>query len=296
MSKGLQHDHFRFITVGFIIVVSALVVVAVWDLASRHTERRLEADARSHQIAIYAQEQIERSCSRLSGSEALLCVTKAIKSSDNVRRSELSLVAQQEVADWAFWMVVISILTVLVTGAGVYYVALTLVETRRATAAAIDAIDVNRESAQSQLRAYVSVERASIVKFNPDEPVEVRLHIKNTGQTPAFKMNQLVLLKADSYPSNFEFYIPADIGEDVQSELGSGLVVTTFIDTGTPLTANQLDSVQSGSAAVWVWGRIDYEDIFGRKFYTEFRFIFGGHLGVRPNGAMGTDRLGNVAT
>jgi hypothetical protein len=52
--------------------------------------------------------------------------------------------------------------------------------------------------------------------------------------------------------------------------------------------------LEMGIAALWVFGRIDYEDIFRRKCWTTFRYYAGGDVGMKGK-QLATAKEGNDA-
>ncbi len=116
------------------------------------------------------------------------CVVKATETAQDQAETRQDLYAQQDMSRWAFWMMIISGLTFLVTGLGIVWIKETLVETRRAVNSADDAVEVTREVGRAQTRAYLSVHKASY--FRNGKPGKeghnyVRLTIKNSGNSPA---------------------------------------------------------------------------------------------------------------
>jgi hypothetical protein len=153
-------------------------------------------------------------------------------------------------------------------------------------------VELARQTAERQLRAYVAVDQG-ILKGVGGAETEARLYIKNTGQTPAYNTEQWVSIVADDYPTTrtFEFFPgTAEIG--ASATIGAGGLSTVFISVGA-LTANQWDKIRTGKAAIWLWGEIRYRDAFEKRRFTRFKYIYGGHVGARPNGAMAVDIDGN---
>lgn len=81
------------------------------------------------------------------------CVVDAIEASQEKSDSRQDLYAQQDMALWAFLMMLISGATVFVTGVGVYYVRETLTATRSAVQAAHDAVIETSRIGDAQIKA-----------------------------------------------------------------------------------------------------------------------------------------------
>jgi hypothetical protein len=57
-----------------------------------------------------------------------------------------------------------------------------------------------------------------------------------------------------------------------------------------------IDEIVRGERAIYVFGRVDYKDIFKNDWWTEFRHVLGGEGGVRPDGSFAVCPDGNGAT
>lgn len=112
------------------------------------------------------------------------CVHDVIQATNEHDRAENDLVAQTEMAWWAFWMAIVSGAALIITAVGIYFIRETLVETRKAVKAADDAVDVTQDVGQAQVRAYVACQSA---KFAVDlDAFWCAVTLKNAGQSPAF--------------------------------------------------------------------------------------------------------------
>lgn len=140
-----------------------------------------------------------------------------------------------------------------------------------ATEASVDAM---RDSAQRQLRAYVSIEGAGVLKG--EQGITVQLELKNTGQTPA--RNVVVTWKPVIGPPG-DHPPPPPLGPDdtlSKGNLGSGCGTTMKGDFTPRDTTNRV---------FWANGQVDYTDIFDRAHVT--RFCLFHHDGKSPPGHMG---------
>ncbi|UYV37662.1 hypothetical protein N4R57_00635 [Rhodobacteraceae bacterium D3-12] len=133
-------------------------------------------------------------CVGLKATDLRECVIEAVESAQNQAESRQDLHAQQDMSRWAFWMMIISGLTLFVTGLGIVWIRDTLIETRRAVRAADDAVTVTREVGETQTRAYVHVEGAEVRWLNAlgqfegtsrQDVMSIITTTRNTGNTPA---------------------------------------------------------------------------------------------------------------
>lgn len=153
-----------------------------------------------------------------------------------------------------------------------------------------------RRSSERQLRAYVNVEKAEILNFGQGT-VRLRVVVKNSGQTPAYKMQQWTAVVADDLPPTVEFTPPGQGRKPTHhSTLPPGAVYTVLQDYG-PLTASHVKKIEDGKAAIWTWGDITYFDAFDRPRQSRFRLVFRmDGTPTKPPGGMATDEDGNEST
>jgi hypothetical protein len=147
-------------------------------------------------------------------------------------------------------------------------------------------------TARAQLRAYVMVEGAKVINFGATPTVQVTL--KNSGQTPAHDVSVWGSVDVAIYPLQ-EKADPPSTPPDQEGTIGSGSFIYW---TGTPdrtLVRDEIDGVLSGEAALYVFGKALYKDVFRRDQTTEFCFAYGGPHRT-PSGAMFQYKNWNKAT
>jgi hypothetical protein len=130
------------------------------------------------------------------------------------------------------------------------------------------------ETAQRQLRAYVFVSGARIVHGITDNNIlEVYVEIKNSGQTPAYKMMAVNGLHFDTYPppQPLTLTVPDQNYSSLRTRMDLGPGDKTFTDmrAGRLLTPVEKDSLIAGTRAVWVYGEIRYRDAFLQEAMDE---------------------------
>ncbi len=131
------------------------------------------------------------------------------------------------------------------------------------------------ETAKKQLRAYIS----AVVESNRDYdgnviPYETAIVVSNAGQTPAHKMTYWTLSDIHEFPLTKELTTPSK--EDLKaleaySVLHPGKDFYLRPDIPEFNTANRL-RITNGQA-VYIWGKISYEDAFGDNHDTAFCFF-----------------------
>lgn len=143
----------------------------------------------------------------------------------------------------------------------------TLSEAQRSANAAEASVQVTRDSAQRQLRAYINVTDAN-VQFDPENfIIHIYIEIKNTGQTPAKNMRHS---GAHSIGAKPEFFTPASKTSDPTIDVGSN-VKMNFSDKTNIVSRARFNGVFQKSIPFYAFGAIYYNDVFGTRHLTKYR-------------------------
>ncbi len=158
-----------------------------------------------------------------------------------------------------------------------FFVAWQARETARAAKSTEDYVQIARETAQYQLRAYVSVSIGPAIyqerraqDVGGDLMFEARPLLINTGQTPAknlrFKARAAILPvplpQGHHLPDGFD----ENVGESIltpQQQANMFATVDGFCQDG------EVDSIKkmSGDKALFTWGLVTYKDFWGFPLY-----------------------------
>lgn len=162
---------------------------------------------------------------------------------------------------------------------------------RRSAEAAERNIETLQNIAKAQLRAYVGIENVKISNTKGAGPAVVSVVIKNSGQTPAYKVathfsvrwgarNEIDLAPLMQPGGSSDFMSPGDQRE-------------TEMEIPRKLLEQILERIDSGTMQLFALGLIEYDDAFGDKRTTTFRAV-----AERPlrDGALALDTEGNEAT
>jgi hypothetical protein len=146
-------------------------------------------------------------------------------------------------------------------------------------------------TSRRQLRAYVFNDHANLVDFD-NIPV-AQILLKNAGQTPANDVIAWNAVLLGSFPLTVELTRPSE-ADLSRCNLGPGMTfhLTTRLSR---LPENIKVAIRDGREALYVFGRADYTDIFGRKRFVEWRFFFGANSMRRPDGNLEVYPIGNKA-
>ncbi len=166
---------------------------------------------------------------------------------------------------------------------------------------------ITRRTSQRQLRAYVLSDSGTIANVANPVPLfpgqnlpqtEARItntaagpgawiQIKNTGQTPAFKVMHwgYICFRECPLTAALPARLPT-VGNFPTSILGPGMIATKLLELNPPLTPAQITDLRNGTGAVYVYGEITYVDAFGENRLTKYRVMYhrvGGAIGVSTN-------------
>ena len=136
------------------------------------------------------------------------------------------------------------------------------------------------ETARQELRAYMFVESAHLITIGNPKNVAAKVHIKNFGKTPAYKVQHECILRLDLIPPDK----PLTVGLHGESKptLAPGAFLYHMVEGIGTLDAAQQAAFNSKRLAFYVFGQILYKDAFGKERFTNYRFIkTGGDAALR---------------
>jgi hypothetical protein len=165
---------------------------------------------------------------------------------------------------YAQW--IMAALSFFATGISVWAVWLvrdTLEENRRATLAAEDAVALSRNIGIAQTRAFVFCERFER-QFLARKEDETILHWsfipawRNAGNTPTKGAISCVnsMVSSRKLPDDFDF---SDYGPSERIMIGPGAIMHA---NSVKIPLETMQSIYSGSAHAYIWGWIEYRDIY----------------------------------
>ncbi|MGC1502870.1 MAG: hypothetical protein WA782_01895 [Sulfitobacter sp.] len=160
-----------------------------WGLFSAYQENHSDERASAAQYYSDATQHGPDACRTVMDEEGLIdwltCLADNIGADGGVKQSEYDLKAQQDMAAWAFGMLIVTVWLALITLFGVFFVWRTLKVTR-------DMARDTREIGQKQARAYLFVQLGQVevsVVANKDGSnlvVNIATVIANSGNSPAY--------------------------------------------------------------------------------------------------------------
>ncbi len=129
---------------------------------------------------------------------------------------------------------------------------------------------------EAELRAYVDVDSLEFVETpEADGVVKVKITLRNSGQTPAFKLETLAEMEVVDIADKEALPI-RPVPEDVamtSSRPRVGRDGTSTVIVQCESTPKLADSVTNGEASILVWGAAGYYDVFDRRRRTIFQYF-----------------------
>ncbi len=197
MPEGDRNSGFALVTAIVAVIELVLIVALSFELAASHTERQLRADHNSQQNTQNTYDNLDVACTGRDGRSLIECIKEQIEAAEEYRRDEYDLSAQQDMADWARWMIWVSVGSVAVTTLGVFFVWQTLREAKSTTSAALLASEHAKRQADEP--SFPKNERAGVFKMRPT----FNLRVANTmGRASVRKPTSLSEMLAKDWLPN----------------------------------------------------------------------------------------------
>ena len=136
------------------------------------------------------------------------------------------------------------------------------------------------ETAERQLRAYISVEFTNVRKLGTEAPIEYSFDIKNVGQTPAYNVTAFTDVFVDKHPlpPSIRKY---DLSQCIVAPGGSANVIGPNLSNSSYGTAKEtMDQRQFGAicggSRLYIRGVVVYKDFRSTERHTWFGTCIGG--------------------
>jgi len=229
------------------------------EYEAEHAQERVSAAQYEHSNVEQAVKVCLSGQDQPSFAEGVACLAQAMEVNQEAKRSAYDLKAQQEMAEWAFAMLLATLATIAVTIIGVIYVARTLA--------------LSRHSLIISNRAYVFLRNVHwIVRPNGWDVAPI---YENGGNTPTVNGRNHTNLRyfPKGIPNDFGFSDSGDESDFKFVRFYLGPKATTS-GHGVTVEHEVMDAIHAGTGELYVWGWVDYDDVFHRtpRHRTEFCF------------------------
>lgn len=138
-------------------------------------------------------------------------------------------------------------------------------------------------TSRAELRAYVNAEIATLTSGlapTPNWPQPLGLPacfllIKNSGQTPAYKVRHWADIRFCRVRDQACLTYPP-IEDKHALTIPPGGSITKRLVLQSPLSPDQIAALHRGYATIFIFGRVEYRDVFGKRRFSEYRLQHGG--------------------
>lgn len=207
--------------------------------------------------------------------------------------------------NWEKWTTITNGLATLAialfTGVLLWHTARQAEATEKSAAAAensvkamADSIKVQTEGEQRQLRAYVGVEDGHMNIDDPKLPPTAVLKIRNAGLTPAMDLVHRSRLDFTISKSGCPGLSLIEDRYDPRSVLLPGCSFFGRAALKEPLAPREIDMLKGGGWTIYVFGEIQYTDVYGRRQTTRYCLFSDAATGAQNPLSFGSS--GNDAT
>jgi hypothetical protein len=151
------------------------------------------------------------------------------------------------------------------------------------------------KNAERQLRAYIFSEETTLSDIEAGKHPSALINVKNSGLTPGTDVTAWAGITVAEFPLKTELTQATEEFMKTASRRTVSPGGTFKLDTkwGQPLADFHLSLMKDGAAAIFIWGEINYLDVFGEKRVCGFRMYYGGDTGMRDDRHPTSDIKGN---
>lgn len=167
--------------------------------------------------------------------------------------------------------------------------------------ALIITIIVMIRTTRRQLRAYVFIDTIDILNvfgnrppqipgqpspeigswiYRPNMGPAVIMAIKNSGQTPAFNVIHYGNICIREYPLTSNLPAINIISNATRLTMSPGGITRKFVNMAHPLTAEEIEQLNTGTHAIYAYGNIIYQDTFKKNRFSNIRFYHNGTMAI----------------
>ncbi|MGD0022132.1 MAG: hypothetical protein ABSC54_07495 [Smithellaceae bacterium] len=124
-----------------------------------------------------------------------------------------------------------------------------------------------------QSRAWVTVKGAELRGIKEGQPITAKLVFHNSGKTPAMEVTiyNNINLFGQTVPDPMPY--GSYVGHISKAVIGPDSDFGSFITKKEILTIQDIQAIVHRKANIYVYGRVDYRDIFHCQRYTEYCLV-----------------------
>ena len=187
-----------------------------------------------------------------------------------------------------------ALITALATGAIAYFTLTLRRSSDRMWKITQNILHHSERTAEHELRAYVLIQSGRIDFGEPTRP-QWHLRVKNFGQTPAYAVQHWTHIWIEKHPLRIKLPEPPPEFRMSKSVLAPGNHEDMVWSKDPPIPEESMPLVGTPQGTIYIYGKIQYRDAFGKSHFTRYRLIHRAHSLGRED-ALWPDSDGNEAT
>jgi hypothetical protein len=136
-------------------------------------------------------------------------------------------------------------------------------------------VELSEKSLRVDQRAWVGPNGAGSCQIRPNEEAKFTVVVTNTGKSPALHTYAEYTGKSILKGSPMDFTYPAMVDTAIHSStvLQPGMLLYLNSAKNPTLNQTQINMLQSGQMIAYIFGKIRYDDIFGKTHHTKFCMV-----------------------
>jgi hypothetical protein len=150
-------------------------------------------------------------------------------------------------------------------------------------------------TAKQQLRAYALLGECKIDASNPDDP-KALLRFANFGQTPAKRLRVTVNAKTIWGQEIRTLPLTKPNYRSSVTLGGSRAETINSVQLSQCLTGAGIEAIRKGELELYIYGLVEYQDVFRQRQISEFKYMIGGQFGWPVDDRLIACDDGNEAT
>jgi hypothetical protein len=216
------------------------------------------------------------------GTEQTPFVVKTIPTPKSQAETDQERKEHQDKASQGWWVIWLTAFVAIATFLQALFLYFSLRETKKAANAAKDAAEVAETALHVAERAYLRIDGFEIVQFATGHHINICYEIHNVGHTPAQIIESLTIVDIvdkDSFKTPI-YDIDKGIRGPKQSFIQPNEKASMIGISKEPVTPEGFISVQSNDKLIFAWGKITFQDVFGKTWINGFGAVFSQVFGL----------------
>lgn len=257
---------------GVSILLFLATLIAVSRLNGQQSERRQHYPQHHAQSARQTAEIV---CVGANPARVFDCVYERMAASQERAQADQDLEAQQAMANWALAMVIVTFMTALISGVGLFALLATIRQGREGLRRAEESYRLADGTAKRQLRAYLVTRNVTVKWVRVGKIPEFSVFLRNVGQTPAYEVRAIIkpfIVRGEDV-NGCKVRLDKEKGPISTSIIGVGQESELCASIDDELTVSLDEEIRSGKVTLGLFGILSYRDVFQRRRLLTFKMF-----------------------